>query len=101
MKSNSLPSNDEKMRNEAIFRTLRNRAILDWFNALDHYSRKMMVEIYAASLKCPLAEVNPEMTGEQDLDYLYKTYPKSLAEKSFPLPVREPNLRDIFNKYND
>lgn len=60
---------------------LRNKRTLEWLHKLplitldcNTLSRGKVMAAYARHLKCPLCELDYDMTQQDDLDYLYRNY---------------------------
>ena len=64
--------------NSLILRALQNKLVLDWWRALEPWAQKSILQIYADRMKWPIAEVNPEMTGEKDIQFLLDGFPSSI-----------------------
>lgn len=41
-----------------------------WWKSLPQYDRQQILVIYANKYKCPMKEINPDMTGPKDLVFL-------------------------------
>lgn len=65
-------------KSSLIKKALRNAAIAEWWNAITESNRKYILTCYAEMNKWPLTEVNPQMNGLKDFDYLYSVFPSSI-----------------------
>jgi hypothetical protein len=65
-----------------IDKALRNKRILEWYQALPLIggpgvvTRSSIVVAYAKHIGCPVSEIVFDMTGEDDLDFIYEKYIK-------------------------
>jgi len=65
-------------------KALRNKMILAWFHSLPliaspgDLTRSSLVVQYAKALRCPVAEIVPDMQGEDDLEFLWLNWKKEI-----------------------
>lgn len=71
---------------DPINKAIRNAGILKWYASLPLIAgkgvltRSSLVVDYANHLQCPVCEVVPTMTGEDDLDYLWSKHRKLIED---------------------
>jgi hypothetical protein len=72
--------------NGNIQKALRNKLILEWYNSrpvmAGYITKPKIMTIYAKHLGCPVSEIVPEMTGDDDLEYLWATYRTEIEDYS-------------------
>ena len=83
----SLATTPTSKMSSNVEKALRNKKILDWYRSLPLISgtgavtRSGIVVAYSKHLQCPIAEILCDMSGDDDLDFIYKNYIK-LIEKT-------------------